>query len=100
MTVQFEGQERTMQYMRRFLEEPDRGLRQRAWEASEGRRLRDRGKLDQVFDDLVRGRHPIAVNAGFENQRDNASRKKERFGTTQERRHTCSDRGGGEWLLL
>src|SRR5437867_5881816 len=96
MTVQFEGQERTMQYMRRYLEEPDRGLRQRAWEASEGRRLRDRAKLDQVFDDLVRVRHRIAVNAGFENYRDYAFRKKERFEYTR----GCVPfprRGGGEF---
>ncbi len=84
MTVRFEGEERTMQYMRRYLEEPDRGLRQRAWEASEGRRLRDREKLDQVYDDLVRVRHKIALNAGFENYRDYAFRKKERFEYTPE----------------
>ncbi|TLY05097.1 MAG: M3 family oligoendopeptidase, partial [Thaumarchaeota archaeon] len=100
MTVQFEGQERTMQYMRRYLEEPDRGLRQRAWEASEGRRLRDRGKLDQVFDDLVRVRHRIAVNAGFENYRDYAFRKKERFEYTPEDAFRFHDAVEGSFVPL
>ncbi len=84
MTVLFEGQERTMQYMRKYLEEPDRGMRKKAWEAAEERRLKDRDRLDQVYDDLVKIRHKIAVNAGFENFRDYIFRKKERFEYTPE----------------
>jgi len=82
MTVLFEGQERTMQYMRKYLEENDRGLRRRAWEAAEARRLKDRESLEEVYDDLIKLRHKIAVNAGFNNFRDYMFRKKERFDYT------------------
>jgi len=84
MTVFFDGQERTMQFMRKYLEEPNRETRRRAWEAAEKRRIKDHDSLDQVYDDLIKVRHQIAVNAGFENFRDYSFRKKERFEYTPE----------------
>jgi oligoendopeptidase F len=46
LTVEFEGKERTMAEMNKFLLEPDRALRERAWRASTQRRLKEKDKLD------------------------------------------------------
>jgi oligoendopeptidase F len=67
MTVLFEGQERTMPQMGKFLQEPDRALREKAWRAITRRRLADKDKLEGLFDKMRRLRHRIAVNAGFAN---------------------------------
>jgi len=84
MTVLYEGQERTMQQMGRFLEEPDRTVRQKTWLLAESRRQKDRDALNQIYDQLIALRQRIAENAGFDNYRDYIFRKKERFDYTPE----------------
>jgi len=65
--------------MGRYLEEPDRALRQEAWELVAQRRLQDVDKCEEIFDQLIKLRSQIARNAGFENYRDYAFRQKCRF---------------------
>jgi oligoendopeptidase F len=48
MTVQYDGQERTMQQMARYLEETDRTVREKTWLLSEQRRAKDRDALDSI----------------------------------------------------
>ena len=79
MTVQFQGEERTLQQMARFLEEPQRDVRQEAWELVTERRLQDRETLNEIYDELLKIRQTRAENAGFENFRDYAFRLRERF---------------------
>ncbi|HEY3249428.1 MAG TPA: M3 family oligoendopeptidase [bacterium] len=79
MTVVFQGEERTIQQMARYLEEPDRALRQSAWEAVTDRRLVDEEALEDLFDQLLAVRAEIAKNAGFDSYRDYAFRRLERF---------------------
>jgi len=79
LTVQFRGEEKTLPQMARYLEEPDRALRQEAWELSARRRLQEKAKLDEIFDQLTRLRERIGANAGFSNYRDYAFRSKCRF---------------------
>src|SRR6266581_2598907 len=79
LTVQFRGEEKTLVQMGRYLEEPDRALRQDAWELVANRRLQEREEFDDTFDQLVQLRERIAKNAGFENYRDYAFRKMGRF---------------------
>lgn len=79
MTVEFDGEERTLPQMARYLEETDRQLRRRAWEAIVERRLKDRDELDRIFDELVELRHRIACNAGFDDYRGYAFRSMGRF---------------------
>ena len=67
MMVQFEGRERTLPEMAKFLEEPDRDLRERAWRATVDRRLQDKDRLEDLFDKMLALRHEIAGNAGYEN---------------------------------
>jgi len=65
MTVQFEGQERTLPEMGKFLLENDSDLRERAWRATSERRLKDKDKLEEIFEKLFALRNEIARNAGF-----------------------------------
>jgi oligoendopeptidase F len=83
-TVNFRGEEKTLVQMGRYLEEPDRALRQEAWELVAKRRLVDVDKCEEIFDELIKLRTQIAMNAGFENYRDYAHRQKCRFDYTPE----------------
>jgi len=79
LTVQFRGEEKTLIQMGKYLEEPDRPLRQEVWELVATRRLQERDKFEEQFDQLVKLREQIAANAGFQNYRDYAFRSKGRF---------------------
>lgn len=81
-TVHFDGREQTLQQMARYLEEPDRTLRQSAWEKIEERRLKDRETLNELYDQLIEVRQKIAHNAGFANYRDYVFKAFERFDYT------------------
>jgi oligoendopeptidase F len=65
LTVQFDGQERTLVQMGRYLEEPDRTVRQQAWELVANRRLLESEKFEELFENLLKLREQIARNAGF-----------------------------------
>ncbi len=84
LTVQFRGEEKTLVQMARYLEEPDRALRQEAWELVANRRLQEAGRFEDIFDQLVGLREQIARNAGFANYRDYAFRARCRFDYTAE----------------
>jgi oligoendopeptidase F len=81
-TVNFRGEEKTLVQMGRYLEEPDRALRQEAWELVVKRRLQDADKCEEIFDQLISLRTQIAKYAGFENYRDFMFRKMGRFDYT------------------
>jgi oligoendopeptidase F len=70
--------------MGRYLEEPDRALRQEAWELVANRRLQEAEKFEEIFEQLVKLREQIARNAGYGNYRDYAFRKLGRFDYTPE----------------
>jgi oligoendopeptidase F len=80
--VNFRGEEKTLVQIGRYLEEPDRALRQEAWELVAKRRLQESEKFDNIFDELIKLRQQIAANAGFKNYRDYAFRKMGRFDYT------------------
>jgi oligoendopeptidase F len=82
MTVQFDGQERTMPEMGKFIFETDRSLRERAWRATAERRLRDKDKIEDIFDKMRTLRGEIAANAGFKNFRDYQFKAYQRFDYT------------------
>jgi oligoendopeptidase F len=79
MTVKFEGQELTLQQMGRYLEYPDRKVRDAAWTKVMRRRLEEREVLENLFDQLLSIRNRIAANAGFSSYREYAFRHLERF---------------------
>ena len=82
LTVTFHGEEKTLPQMARYLEEPDRELRQEAWEAVVQRRLQEADKFDGLFDQLDGLREQIAANAGFSSYLDYAFRNRGRFDYT------------------
>jgi oligoendopeptidase F len=84
LTVQFRGEEKTLVQMSRYLEEPDRALREEAWQLVAKRRLQEAEKFEEIFDQLVRLREQIAKNAGFSNYRDYAFKARGRFDYTAE----------------
>ena len=84
MSIPFKGEERTLQQMVKFLEEPDRKLREEAWRLYTSRLLEDAWKLDEIYDGMVRIRNSIGKNAGFQNYRDYAFQQKDRFDYTPE----------------
>ena len=82
MTVEFDGKEYTMQQMARFQEQTDHETRERAWRAATDRRLADREKINDLFDELLPLRQKIAERAGFTNYRDYQFKNLKRFDYT------------------
>ena len=70
MTVEVKGIEYTLQQAAKFLEDPDRVLREEVYRKIGGRRLEDKKELNDLFTFLLSKRHQVAINAGFENYRD------------------------------
>ena len=70
MTVDVKGQEYTLQQAAKFLEDPDRNLREEVYRKISERRLQDKQVLNDLFSSLLQKRHQVALNAGFENYRD------------------------------
>src|ERR1019366_7946005 len=65
MTVMFEAQEQTLPQMGKYLLETDRSRREEAWRATAERRLKDKGKIEKIFEGMFELRNTIARNAGF-----------------------------------
>ena len=84
LTVTFRGEEKTLVQMGRYLEEPDRALREEAWRLVAQRRLQEADKFEDNFEALLVLREQIARNAGFPNYRAYAFRAKGRFDYTPE----------------
>ena len=82
MTVTFDGQERTLPQMAKYLEETDRTRRQQSWETVSARRLQDADRINELFDEMLAKRHQIALNAGFANYRDFQHARMQRFDYT------------------
>lgn len=70
MTVEVNGQEYTLQQAAKFLEDPDRKLREEVYRKVQERRLQDKEKLNDLFSTLLEKRDLVARNAGFANYRD------------------------------
>ncbi len=84
MTVQFEGEEKTLPQMAVYGENPDRGIRKQAWELASARRLQDKDKLEDVFDSLLALRRKLAENADLPDFRAYAFKAYQRFDYTPE----------------
>ncbi len=82
MTITHEGKEYTLQQAARFLQNPDRELREAIFRKIAARRLQDKEELNTLFNKLLEKRQQVAVNAGFENYRDYKFRELGRFDYT------------------
>jgi oligoendopeptidase F len=70
MTVEVNGQEYTLQQAAKFLENPDRRLREEVYRKIQERRLQDKEELHRLYSQLIERRDKVAKNAGFANYRD------------------------------
>jgi len=84
MTVEVKGQEYTLQQAAKFLEDPDRGLREEVYRKIADRRLQDKKELNELFTSLLKKRQQIAVNTGFETYTDYRFIELGRFDYTKE----------------
>jgi oligoendopeptidase F len=70
MSVELNGQEYTLEQASVFIKDLNREVRENAWKTIQQRRLVDKDDLNILFDELIRLRNQVALNAGFENYRD------------------------------
>jgi oligoendopeptidase F len=84
MTIELDGKEYTLQQAARFLQSPDRELREKVFRKIAERRLHDKDELNTLFNKLLSLRHQLAQNAGFDNYRDYKFRELGRFDYTPE----------------
>lgn len=70
MTVSHQDQELTFNQAAKYLKEQDRTLRKTIYDKIINRRAEDKDQFNHLFDELLKSRHQVAINAGFENYRD------------------------------
>lgn len=69
-TIDYNGEQITMQKASSLLREPDELLRKEVFEKISKRRNQDVDQLDHLYSELIQKRHQLALNAGFNNFRD------------------------------
>jgi len=84
VTVELDGETLTKEQCAARLQATDRAAREKAWRALADRMARERDEIDQVFDELVKLRHQMARNAGFEDYVEFRFAEKHRFDYTPE----------------
>ena len=84
MMIEINDQEYTLQQAAKFMESHDRNLRQQVYRKINERRLQDKDELNKLYTQLIRKRHQVALNAGFENYRDYRFKELGRFDYTKE----------------
>ena len=84
MTVNINGKEYTLQQAAKFLENPDREVREDAYRKIQERRLQDTNALNELFNNLLAKRNEVAGNAGFSNYIDYRFKELGRFDYTKE----------------
>ncbi len=70
MSVTINSQEYTMEQASILVKDLNREVRENAWKTIQQRRLVDKDDLNILFDELIKLRNQVALNAGFENYRD------------------------------
>jgi len=84
MMIEVNGKEYTLQQAAKFLESHDRTLREEVYTKINERRLQDKDALNDLYAQLIKKRHQVALNAGFENYRDYRFKELGRFDYTKE----------------
>ena len=84
MTVEMGGQEYTLQQAAKFLESPDRAVREEVYRKIQTRRGEDKDSLNDLYSKLIDIRNRIGLNAGFSNFRDFKFEDLGRFDYTKE----------------
>jgi oligoendopeptidase F len=66
-SIEHKGENLTIQKAAQLLKEQDENLRKEVFEKIANRRREDSEKLDELYTELIKKRHELALNAGFEN---------------------------------
>jgi oligoendopeptidase F len=82
MTVEFDGETKTLQQMAPYLEETDRSVREQAWRLVAERRQQDRDKIEEIFEKQLTIRSQIATNADHPDYRSYMWQVRKRFDYT------------------
>jgi len=82
LTVQWEGETKTIPQLQPYLKERDRQVRERAWRLGNEAYLARRDELAALFDKMFAARTKVAGNAGFPNYQEYAFKSKHRFDYT------------------
>jgi len=82
MTVEFDGEERTMQQMGKYLQVNERDVRENAYKTVGKRRFEDAEEIDEIYEKMIGLRQQVAQNAGYDNYRDYIFDAKHRFDYT------------------
>ena len=82
LTVQWEGETKTIPQLQPYLKERDRQVRERAWRLGNEAYLAHRHELAALFDRMFAARTKVASNAGFPNYQEYAFKSKHRFDYT------------------
>jgi len=84
MSVEMEDKTITMQQAAAYLQYTNREIREEVYTKMFKRRLEDKDKVDDIFNQLVKLRHEIAQNSGFDNFRDYMFKRLGRFDYTSD----------------
>jgi oligoendopeptidase F len=84
MSIEHDGKEYTLEQASNFIKSTDRAVRKEVYEKIQRRRLADKDTLDELFNKLIKLRHQVAINAGFDNFRDYMFKALGRFDYTAE----------------
>ena len=82
MTVEWDGEEKTLSEMFSFLYSPDRAIRERAWRLSDARRAKEREAIGVLWEKFVPLRLKIAENSGMPDYRAHIWKQRFRFDYT------------------
>lgn len=84
ITVMWEGEEKTIPQMRKYLQDSNREVREKAWRLVWDQILEHEVRLNEIMSELILLRHQKAQNAGLDNYRDYMFKSYERFDYTAE----------------
>jgi oligoendopeptidase F len=70
MTIEWNGKEITLQMAVTLMKDTDRAVREEVFNKIQARRAMDEKALNELYSELVKLRHQVALNAGFKNYRD------------------------------
>jgi oligoendopeptidase F len=84
LTIEWDDETKPYPFVRAQIDNLDRSIRERAWRALAEAHKRVKRQIDEIMDELVRLRHQMALNAGFENYRDYMFKVKNRAYSVQD----------------
>jgi oligoendopeptidase F len=84
LTVDWNGEEKTLSQMAIYLKDSDRSIRESAWKLMQEALLSTSDEINEIMSELIKIRDEKAVNANLANYRDFMFKRYERFSYTPE----------------